>query len=268
MSRIGNSSGISMPRRSANSSAPAEPSSSLPIIGYTMAYGEEKAFLENPATLVAENGGALIVLSHAVDDRTVDAYAHLIDGLVVGGGVEDISPTWMDQVASPHIGAINLQRDEFELKMTRVALRRQIPFLGICRGAHILNVALGGTLFQDLPSEYDSALDHLGNWRGDEHEDKESNVHEIGVVRGTALSQILSDDRLLVNSYHHQAIRNLGDGLIIAAQSPDGVVEAIERPGPSFCIGVQWHPELSCRDPKQKRLFAALVDQARARKRH
>jgi putative glutamine amidotransferase len=133
---------------------------------------------------------------------------------------------------------VNRRRDDFELELTREALRRDTPVLGICRGQQVLNVATGGTLVQDIPSTVAGAMKHEG--KGPRHRPS----HQVEVSASSRLRAILGQVTVSVNSIHHQAVERLGEGLVVSARCPeDGVVEGLEMPGRRFVVGVQWHPE-------------------------
>ena len=171
------------------------------------------------------------------------------DGLLLPGG-GDIDPKFYGQERIPACGEPNLLRDAAEPKLLRAFLAADKPVLGICRGIQVMNVVLGGTLYQDIkPFEH---VPHNDHW---------AKVHTVTVRRGTLLSRLLGQDTVLVNSQHHQAADCIAPELEIAALSEDGIVEALEKPDAHFCLGVQWHPEwLSDADPAQQGLFGAFVE--------
>ena len=171
------------------------------------------------------------------------------DGLLLPGG-GDMDPKFYGQERIPACGEPNLLRDAAEPLLLRAFLAADKPVLGICRGIQVMNVVLGGDLYQDIkPFEH---LPHNGHW---------AKVHTVTVRRGTLLSRILGQDTVLVNSQHHQAVDRVAPGFTLAALSEDGIVEAIEKPDAGFCLGVQWHPEwLSDADPAMQSLFDAFVN--------
>lgn len=171
------------------------------------------------------------------------------DGLLLPGG-GDMDPKFYGQERIPACGEPNLLRDAAEPLLLRAFLAADKPVLGICRGIQVMNVVLGGDLYQDIkPFEH---LPHNGHW---------AKVHTVTVRRGTLLSRILGQDTVLVNSQHHQAVDRVAPGFTLAALSEDGIVEAIEKPDARFCLGVQWHPEwLSDADPAMQGLFDAFVN--------
>lgn len=171
------------------------------------------------------------------------------DGLLLPGG-GDMDPKFYGQERIPACGEPNLLRDAAEPLLLRAFLAADKPVLGICRGIQVMNVVLGGDLYQDIkPFEH---LPHNGHW---------AKVHTVTVRRGTLLSRILGQDTVLVNSQHHQAVDRVAPGFTLVALSEDGIVEAIEKPDAGFCLGVQWHPEwLSDADPAMQSLFDAFVN--------
>jgi putative glutamine amidotransferase len=185
----------------------------------------------------------------------VDARA--LDGIVFAGG-EDVDPTLYGEKPHPTV-KVNADRDRSEMAQADSALQQQLPILGICRGSQLLNVRLGGSLVQDIPSQVTGALPH-----------KAGSFHAVIVQPGTRLAQTVSLHKLTVNSYHHQAVKKLADGLQINARSDDGVIEGWEaKPGgpiPSFVTGVQFHPEKPDFPDSgfSQEVFAAFIAEARA----
>ncbi len=183
-----------------------------------------------------------------------------LDALLLSGG-SDVDPALYGRPPHPKLGRVIRERDEFELALCREALRRDLPILAICRGQQVLNVATGGTLTQDLPSDVGSMVDH------DPKGQRWQVAHEVKVVAGTVLREILGRETVPVNSFHHQAVDDLGEGVVVSARAGDDVVEAIEMPGHRFVVGVQWHPESFWGRPESSfsPLFEALTSAAGAR---
>jgi putative glutamine amidotransferase len=176
------------------------------------------------------------------------------DGLLLPGGA-DIAPHRYGQTSVHPTVTIDAERDELELALARAAVAQGLPVLGICRGIQTLNVALGGTLWQDLPSEHPSAVRH----RDPAPADRRRLLHPVAIRAGTLLHRILGREQLWVNSLHHQAVRDLAPGLRPCAEAPDAIVEGAEAPDRPFVLGVQWHPEeLWDADPAHAALFAAF----------
>jgi putative glutamine amidotransferase len=209
---------------------------------------------------VAEAGGVPVVLPPVVGVRGAEALLEGMDGLLLSGG-SDLDPGYYGEKPVPELGVTIPERDAFEMALLEHALRRKIPILGICRGMQVLNVALGGTLYQDLPSQ----MDHMVLLGHRQETPKWQPTHEVEVDGGSKVAEILGADELKVNSYHHQAVKELASGLVAVAYAPDGVIEAVESGDLSkrWVIGVQWHAE-AMRDagPVHRRLFEAHVSAA------
>ncbi len=184
-----------------------------------------------------------------------------LDGLVVTGGV-DVDPKIYGAPRHPAVKLTNTDRDAFELILVHEALERRIPVLGICRGMQVLNVALGGTLIQDIPTVLHTSINHI-----DMDRPRASIAHPVFIVPHTRLHRILNHEQVQVNSFHHQAVNELGTGLIPNAYSPDGIIEGIEYTGDQFVMGVQWHPEAFWIESKKYfgPLFREFVQAAEAR---
>ena len=204
---------------------------------------------------VQEAGGLAVVLpAHGfVDDA--EALADRLDGLIFSGG-PDMDPGTYGQAPHPRLGPdVDRVSDEYELAMHAVAAERDLPVLGICRGMQALNVARGGTLHQHLPDR--TALEHNQG-----HASYEP-AHPVSVAGGSLLRRLTGAAALEVNSYHHQAVDRLGDGLRACALAEDGTVEAVWDPAARFCLGVQWHPEVLTHRVEHAPVVRALVDAAR-----
>jgi putative glutamine amidotransferase len=188
-----------------------------------------------------------------------------VDGLLLTGG-GDVDPAIYGEAPHASFEAAEHGRDNYEIALARAAMAKGIPFLAICRGMQVLNVAMGGTLFQDIPSQVTGALDHSVP------QPRVQIAHEVWVSKGSVLATLLADhmedgETCHVNSRHHQAVRDVAPGFEITATSPDGVVEAMERPDSAFCVAVQWHPENFWRTGEFREVFEGLVKASSARKR-
>ena len=238
-----------------------------PIIGITTygpasaSEGELPAF-SLPARYVdaVVAAGGTPVLLGASSLPTGDAL-EILDALVVAGG-GDISPDVYGGRAHETIYSVNPARDSFELRLVKHALeRRDLPTLGICRGMQIMNIALGGDLTPHLPYVFGESVQHRLPPRV-------PTTHSVRIERTGAFAEIFAETELPVCSWHHQAVRALGRGLRATAHAPDGVIEGIALEAHPFALGVQWHPEMQAADdPRQLRVFQALVERARARRR-
>ncbi len=184
----------------------------------------------------------------------------MVDGLMLIGG-PDIDPVHYDQTAHPGLRQVTPERDKMELTVTQWALRRQLPILAICRGIQVLNVAAGGSLWQDIESQVPGAQKH------DQYPDNREDhlAHSVDIEPGSRLAAICRQTRLDVNSLHHQAIDRIGQGLSVVARSGDGIVEAVEGKGDAWVVGVQWHPEwLIAGSEAMRMLFGAFRDACQA----
>ncbi len=177
-----------------------------------------------------------------------------IDGLLLSGGGDVHPKRYTEAPRHPSVYGVDPERDALEVALARAALERGMPVLAICRGVQVLNVALGGTLVQDIESEVPGALIHSTP------DDDPSVRHPVDIAPSSLLARVLGATRLEVNTFHHQAVEQLGEGLCAVAQSPDGVVEGVEGEGRGFVLGVQWHPELLT--SPHDRLFGAFVQAA------
>ena len=196
----------------------------------------------------------------------VDAALSGVDGLLLTGGDDVAPPIYGEQ---PHATVTEAEpgRDEFEIGLVKAALERGVPIFAICRGVQVLNVACGGTLVQDIPSQVTGALAHDLPVPPNQ---SYSLAHEIWLEKDSLLSNLmrerLSDtDACEVNSRHHQAVKDLAPGFLVSATAPDGVIEAIENPAKRFCLGVQWHPENFFRTGEFRPLFEGFLEAAQSK---
>lgn len=203
---------------------------------------------------VRRAGGEPIILDRA-KDRPADI-VRTFDGVLLAGG-GDVLPSIYGETAHATFGAAEQGRDEYEIELARLALDRDLPIFAICRGIQVLNVARGGTLIQDIPTEVTHAEPH------DVREPRVAIAHPVWVTSGSLLERLMrervDDESVPVNSRHHQAVKQLGSGLVVSGTAPDGVIEAIEDPSKRFCLGVQWHPENFYRTGEFSALFEAFV---------
>ena len=203
---------------------------------------------------IAASGGIPLLLPTLVDQESSVAYAEILHGLLIPGSPADVDPALYGEEPHPRLGPVNPSRTAFEIRMVHHALQRHLPVFGVCGGAQVLNVALGGSLYQDIPSQVAKAYKHTG---------APERAHTVDIVPGTRLSTILGLPEMRVNSLHHQAVKAPGQSLAVSASSRDGIVEAIELPHAAFVLGVQWHPEqLFADDEPSRRLFSAFVQAA------
>lgn len=191
-------------------------------------------------------------------DEPIDSALRGVDGLLLTGG-DDVDPALYGETPHPTYDVSEPGRDAFEIDLVRRALTADLPVLAICRGLQVLNVALGGSLIQDIPSEPEAHLAH------DAAGPPTTLAHTVAVAPGSCLATLLGPgDTRAVNSRHHQSVRALGKGLVVTARAPDGVIEGAEVPTARFCVGVQWHPENFHASGEFDRLFDRFVDACRA----
>jgi putative glutamine amidotransferase len=236
-------------------------SGARPTIGVTLDSEEPGGYSKFPWYAVRQNyadavvraGGLPLFLPHEPDQ--VEDYLGLIDGLVVTGGAFDIDPALFGAAEKHPTVKLKGRRTEFEWKITKTAVERDLPVLGICGGQQLLNVVLGGTLIQHIPDEVKGPLAH------EQPNPRNEPGHSVTVEKNTLLYRICGVTSLEVNSAHHQAAKSVGPGITINAKAEDGVIEGIEDPRHRFVLGVQWHPEFAI-DPGDRKIFAALIDAA------
>jgi putative glutamine amidotransferase len=240
----------------------------LPRIGLTpdqdtttSSRGETLIFLRDRyPNAILETGGLPLLLPITGSRTAIQAILDGLDGILVSGGDFDIHPKFYGETPLPALGKIKEERTEFELELITLALKREVPILGVCGGAQAINVALGGTLYQDIASQIPDAIAH------EQSDRREIGGHQVKVCEGTRLKQIVGRDTLEVNTTHHQAVKVLGKKLIANATTEDGVIEGIEGVIGSFLLGVQWHPEILARsDISQKKIISAFVAACRGK---
>ena len=185
-----------------------------------------------------------------------------IDGLMLTGG-DDVTPARYGEPAHPATVEAETGRDEFEIALITAARARELPIFAICRGVQVLNVACGGTLIQDIPSQLPGALGHSLPCPPNQ---AYTFAHEVWIEKDSLLAALmrerLTDDTCEVNSRHHQAVKDVAKGFRVSATAPDGVIEAIEDPAALFCLGVQWHPENFFRTGEFRPLFEGFIEAA------
>jgi putative glutamine amidotransferase len=203
-----------------------------------------------------EEGGGVPVVVPPLRPPAIDALVERLDGLLLTGG-PDLHPGTYGARPHPALGVTDREIDVAELALIRAAERRGLPILAICRGMQALNVARGGTLVQDLPSQRPGGLAHRQTEPG------RITTHDVRLLAGSRLAAIAGRTAISVNSFHHQAIDRLGHDLRAVGWAPDGVVETVDDPRSRFVLGVQWHAEsLTEAEPVQAQLFAAFLDAA------
>lgn len=211
---------------------------------------------------VFQAGGVPVLIPNTVHPEDADALVASLHGLLLSGG-GDVDPAHWGEPPHPNLGVVDPARDRLEMALLRAALQRQTPVLGICRGVQVMAAALGGELWQDLPSQVPGNLGHF------QSSPRLEISHEVRVAPDSLLARVYwpdgaeADCRLPVNSFHHQAVRRCGAGQVPVAWSDDEIIEALAMPEAGFVLGVQWHPEeMTATDPQHARLFLAFVQAA------
>lgn len=232
----------------------------IPLIGITCGEDELNFFSRRFYVSVIEAVGGVPVLLPSVQ-RTVirEKYLSLLNGIILSGGV-DVNPLYFGEEPVPGMREISPERDEFEMMLAKEFFALGKPILAVCRGCQVLNLSLGGSIFQDINSQIDQIIKH------DQKAPRYCPTHSIKVIQGTRLSQILLQEHVRVNSFHHQAVKSPAPGFSVTAVASDGIIEAIEADDHPFALGVQWHPECTWQqDLGSYRLFRTFIQHAGAR---
>ncbi|MCX8024275.1 MAG: gamma-glutamyl-gamma-aminobutyrate hydrolase family protein [Thermanaerothrix sp.] len=228
-----------------------------PLIGITLGRkfkDDERLFTisETYIAAVERAGGVAVLLPALADIEAVQMVRQRLDGLLLTGGA-DVDPALYGGQSHPSVYGVDPSRDATEIALVRMAVESGWPFLGICRGIQVINVALGGTLYVDLPEQLGTQVAHRS----------EENGHPVRIDPDSRLAGLVKATEIQVNSYHHQGIERLAPELRATGWAPDGLIEAVELPGHPFGLGVQWHPERRPDSPPHFVLFQALVQAAR-----
>ena len=228
-----------------------------PIVGVMPLWDDEKDsiwMLPGYPDGLNQAGAIPIIFPFSTDEKELTQLTELCDGFLFTGG-QDVSPRIYHE--EPLEGLITgcRKRDEMETIVLRNAMKTDKPVLGICRGIQFINAALGGTLYQDLPLQHPSETNHHGQPPYDQR------VHDVKIIRNSPLYECLGLDILPVNSYHHQGLKDVAEGLEVMAFAPDGIAEAVCKPDQHFLWAVQWHPEFSYRtDENSRKIFRAFTE--------
>lgn len=221
-----------------------------PMMGVNLPYFES----------VLDAGGCPVFIPLVANDAQVDQLFDICDGILIPGG-EDVAPELYGEARHATVTSTSDDRDRVELRLAKRAVAEHKPLLAICRGMQILNVGLGGTLYQDVPSDFQTDLEH---WPRSNDNIWQSLLHEITIEPESRLGSLLGIREMSVNSLHHQSLKAVGQGLRCVATSSDGVIEAVEHNSHPFCLGIQCHPEALARqvDTRWKSVFSAFVEAA------
>jgi len=238
----------------------------FPLIGLTSSRNKKVGrleLLEAYTRAVLSAGGIPLIIPLELSPEGVEQLAGRLDGVLFTGG-GDIDIVHFGGRHHPRISSVEPLRDQLEILLVQVAVARCLPFLGICRGIQVINVALGGTLYTDISSQFPGAVRHDFF---SPHFPRNHIAHEVHVDPGSALASILGSGQLMVNSLHHQGLERIAAGLRVSARAPDGVVEGVELSAHPFGLGVQWHPECLPDSLPDRALFQAFVAAAAQRGR-
>lgn len=231
-----------------------------PVIGIIPLYDEFKDsvwMVPGYMNGIEEAGGLPIILPYTIDTEEILQAARMCDGFLFTGG-HDVSPSVYGEEAKETCGVACEVRDTLEKIVFDFALSEDKPVFGICRGIQMINALCGGTLYQDLPTEYESSVEHHMEPPYDR------GVHDVIITKTSPFYKLFNADKISVNSYHHQAVKKLGEGLEIFAKSEDGLVEGIFMPDKKYIVALQWHPEFSYKvDENSRLLFEEFINHCR-----
>jgi putative glutamine amidotransferase len=231
-----------------------------PVIGVLAEVDDEAAtrVMRSYIHALEASGGAPLLLPYTEDPEVLSRFAEVCDGFCFTGG-KDVDPKHYGEERHPGCEAIAPLRDALELVVFAAVYPTGKPILGICRGAQLINVAMGGTLYQDLPTQRPSAIAHR------QSQPKTEPSHSVRILAGSPLFEQIGAERMQANSFHHQAIKTPGKGLEIWAVADDGVIEAVGLPGERYLHAYQWHPERLCDgDADNRKIFERFVEACRS----
>jgi len=230
-----------------------------PVIGISDLHkdGTNAAVPRSYVDAVLQTGGVPVVIPLMHDNEIIELLNSL-DGIIFTGG-EDFDPSYYNERPIPQMGKVNAIRDDFDIRVLRLAAERGLPILGICRGVQLINIVYGGSLYQDISAQY-----HDNSIRHRQRQPKEEASHSVLVEDNTVFADIVKDRMLMVNSSHHQAIKKVADGFRIAGRSPDKIVEVIEKiDSENWILGVQFHPETRVlQDNAMRKIFRSFIEEA------
>lgn len=198
------------------------------------------------------SGGVPLLLPYVEDEKIIDAFIDLCDGLLFTGGA-DVEPEYYGEIKKETCGETEPSRDKLEFAVLKKAMEKDKPILGICRGLQVFNVAMGGTLYQDLPGEHKTEISHV------QTEGEYETSHTVYVEKGSPLENVVGKSEITANSFHHQAIKDLADGLTVIAKAADGIIEGVYAPDKRYLFAYQWHPERLYRFEDNKALFDDFI---------
>lgn len=225
-----------------------------PIIGLTMYDFDKKMDINNVYLASIEQAGGIPICIPNATEENVGALLDIVDGLVLIGGA-DIDPLLFGEEPHRNIGSVVRKRDDSDILLMNEAYRRQMPVLGICRGQQIMNVVFGGTIIQDIPSQVENIVQH-------KQPSKRRELAHTVDVKTPKFKAIFGEESFRVNTFHHQSVGELGEGLVASAVAKDGIIEGIEHESHPYCVAVQWHPEELAPngDIYAQRLFKSFIE--------
>ena len=232
---------------------------SKPIIGVMPLWDDEKDsmwMLPGYFEGTTQTGGVPIMLPLTSDITELDQLIEMCNGFLFTGG-HDVSPELYGEAALKGMVSSCRKRDEMELYILKKTIQADKPVLGICRGIQFINAALGGTLYQDIPTQYETVTEHH------QKPPYDIPVHKVNIIKDSPLYKCIAAEQIAVNSYHHQAVKDVSPNLKVMAVSEDGLVEALYMPEQSFLWAVQWHPEFSYKtDSNSRKIFQVFIEAA------
>jgi len=209
---------------------------------------------------VVQNGGIPLMIPLNEDKEIAREQVQAVDAILLSGG-QDVSPLNYNEEPSPKLGETFPQRDQFDFQLIQYAMEENKPILGICRGIQVINTYFGGSLYQDLSDFENKVIMH------NQAKNPQLPTHTVTIERNSKLFEIFKEEKLLTNSFHHQAVKEVGKGLAVTARTSDGIIEAIEHRDYPFLIAIQWHPEMLHKSvAKMNLIFSALIVTAGGKK--
>ena len=229
----------------------------IPLAAYNTLLPPKYGVNQSYVRAITNNGGEAVCVIRPDAEQMLGLLPFMRGIFIVGG--HDIDPEYYGEKSNAHLQNIDRERDQVELTLVHLAVKNHIPFLGICRGMQIMNVAMGGSLYQDIRSEMPGAIEHRYNKdAGGKDLSRSFLAHDVSIKSGTLLYKLIECDKIAVNSLHHQGVKTPGKGLISSAFAPDGLIEAVELPEHPFALGVEWHPE-ELPDEASQKIFSAFI---------
>jgi len=234
-----------------------------PIVGISAGYDWTRNVYSIGEAYVksVENSGGIPIIIPPTYNMDIEEILEKVDAIILSGG-PDIDPALYGETPIPKMGQINPLRDKFEIELARKVVEKGKPLLAICRGIQVLNVAFNGTLYQDINTQIPKSIKHAWHTATGTEVPPNYPTHTVILDKNSRIYSIFNKEVLKVNSFHHQAVKDLGKGFKATAWAEDGVIEAIEYNGSKFVIGVQWHPEWMW-DSEMIKIFKALIEEAK-----